>query len=513
MQGRQQLIDQEVEVPDNQQLVSTTDLRGVITYANPVFCQVAGFSEQELVGHNHNIVRHPDMPKQAFADLWSKLKQGRSWRGMVKNRTQDGRYYWVDAYVTPLYQQGQHVGYQSVRVRASDELKRRATRVYAQFNRGKSADRWRSAVMSRWLGGAFLVGMLLLTTVLLGWQAGLLVALTAAGLAGCFFDNLFRIPAELEQMRSSFDSPSRLIYAGSSAFDVARFHIGLLEARVRTILGRTHDSTNALKLDADAIRGVAEVTHRSVEVESEQLQLLAAAMQQMSTTSHDIGQSTATASTRARETLEHCESARNSMQTSSESVQMLANDLERMADSAGELKAETDRINTILAEVQGISEQTNLLALNASIEAARAGEHGRGFAVVADEVRALSARSNDAAELIQQALLQIRTTLESWSQRVEDSRGFSRACVAESDSTLTLVDEIAGMAQEVSDLAFNITVAIEQQSTVTEEVSKNVEQINKVVSDTLNNAHQLRESSESLTKRSDTLASMSQMFG
>ena len=101
----QNVINEEVTFSAEQELVSTTDLRGVITYANPAFCQVAGFTAEELIGKNHNLVRHPDMPAAAFADLWQKLKQGQSWRGLVKNRCKDGRYYWVDAFVTPIYQQ------------------------------------------------------------------------------------------------------------------------------------------------------------------------------------------------------------------------------------------------------------------------------------------------------------------------------------------------------------------------------------------------------------------------
>ena len=86
MRRGQEIINQEVTYSDNQELVSTTDLRGVITYVNKEFCAIAGYSEEELLGKNHNIVRHPDMPKAAFKEMWEKLKQGHSWRGMVKNR-------------------------------------------------------------------------------------------------------------------------------------------------------------------------------------------------------------------------------------------------------------------------------------------------------------------------------------------------------------------------------------------------------------------------------------------
>ena len=102
--------DTEVEFADDIQLVSTTDLKGDITYANPAFCQVAGYRLEEMLGQHHNLVRHPDMPKAAFADLWAHLQAGKPWRGMVKNRCKDGRYYWVDAYVTPIYEDGKMVG-------------------------------------------------------------------------------------------------------------------------------------------------------------------------------------------------------------------------------------------------------------------------------------------------------------------------------------------------------------------------------------------------------------------
>ncbi len=95
---------QENLVGDSDELVSTTDLKGVITYCNDAFCRIAEYSHDELLGQNHNIVRHGDMPKAAFGDMWARLKQGKAWRGIVKNSTKSGGYYWVDAYVTPIYE-------------------------------------------------------------------------------------------------------------------------------------------------------------------------------------------------------------------------------------------------------------------------------------------------------------------------------------------------------------------------------------------------------------------------
>ena len=97
------VTEQERHVTPGQELVTQTDLKGRITYVNPAFIQVSGFSEDELVGHNHNVVRHPDMPQEAFEDLWSTLKLGRPWCKMVKNRCKNGDFYWVKANVTPVY--------------------------------------------------------------------------------------------------------------------------------------------------------------------------------------------------------------------------------------------------------------------------------------------------------------------------------------------------------------------------------------------------------------------------
>ncbi|WP_290433866.1 PAS domain-containing protein, partial [Aeromonas caviae] len=156
------LIDEEVDFPANEQLVSTTDLQGVITYANDHFCRVAGYSRAELIGQHHNMVRHPDMPKAAFADLWGKLKQGKPWRGMVKNRCKDGRYYWVDAYVTPIFEQGRINGYQSVRSRAAPEMKAVAGRTYARLKSVERGERKGGLSLRPMRHGLAIVGLLLM---------------------------------------------------------------------------------------------------------------------------------------------------------------------------------------------------------------------------------------------------------------------------------------------------------------------------------------------------------------
>ncbi len=119
-------------------IVSRTDRRGVITYVNPYFCEISGFTESELIGAPHNIIRHPDMPAEAFKDLWNTLSAGRPWTGYVKNRCKNGDHYWVLANVTPVWENGEIVGYLSVRSKPERTEVEAASRAYALFKAGQA---------------------------------------------------------------------------------------------------------------------------------------------------------------------------------------------------------------------------------------------------------------------------------------------------------------------------------------------------------------------------------------
>lgn len=133
MKNNQPVTDKEVLLTPETLIVSKTDLKGRITYINRDFLQISGFAEAELIGQSHNIVRHPDMPVEAFADLWQTLAQNRPWTGFVKNRCKNGDFYWVRANVTPIWEDGKVTGYMSVRRLAEPEITRQVDEVYRQF--------------------------------------------------------------------------------------------------------------------------------------------------------------------------------------------------------------------------------------------------------------------------------------------------------------------------------------------------------------------------------------------
>lgn len=128
----------EIELEARHLIVSKTDLKGQITYVNKDFIEISGFAESEAVGQSHNIVRHPDMPVEAFEDLWRSLKAGRPWVGYVKNRCKNGDFYWVEAHATPMLENGQVTGFMSVRRRASREAVASAEKAYRLFREGKA---------------------------------------------------------------------------------------------------------------------------------------------------------------------------------------------------------------------------------------------------------------------------------------------------------------------------------------------------------------------------------------
>ncbi len=135
MQNKNASVTQkEVTFPPGKVLISKTDTKGIITYANDAFVAISGYSREELIGKSHNIVRHPDMPPQAFKWLWDTLKAGRPWRGVVKNRCKNGDHYWVRATIAPIIENGNVTGYLSVRRPPSREQVAEAEALYRKLN-------------------------------------------------------------------------------------------------------------------------------------------------------------------------------------------------------------------------------------------------------------------------------------------------------------------------------------------------------------------------------------------
>lgn len=487
MRRGQTVVNQEVTFEEHQELVSTTDLRGVITYANKEFCDIAGYSQDELIGKNHNIVRHPDMPKAAFKELWEKLKAGHSWRGMVKNRCKDGRYYWVDAFVTPIFEHGQLVGYQSVRTKASADLKNKAQALYDKVNAGKSIASLRENVTLRQLTSVLI---LIAGIIALGFVTSTVTAVIALLLSALLIfinaDELIVTPKELKKQQAQFDSVSRYIYSGHHPFSISDYTNQMLSAKLRTVLGRMKDSTFAFKSIATSLDEQSTLTEKGISAQGERISDIASAMTQMSTTIGEISSNTQHTADKVTATYQSCTDIKDHIIDNSAMVSDLANQVENAAQTATSLASEADKIGQVMSEIEGIAEQTNLLALNAAIEAARAGEHGRGFAVVADEVRALSSRTQRATAQIYSSIKEIQDTLFSWSKVMQTTKEQADECVNTTGHTQQELDAIFAQINEIAQLAAEISTAAEQQQMVSSDIGNSLSSIKDHSDENLN---------------------------
>ncbi|GAA6204993.1 methyl-accepting chemotaxis protein [Thalassotalea sp. SU-HH00458] len=507
------MTNNEVTFPSTEQLVSITDLQGVIQYANEDFCRVAGYSAKELIGQHHNIVRHPNMPKAAFADLWQKLKRGDSWRGMVKNRCKNGDYYWVDAYVTPLYENDKIVGYQSVRTLPSKKDKVAAQTLYDALNQDKNTVEFSTNInVKRVLATLICVMSCGYLAYAFSLVAACILFMTLLAVVVIFNDEFILLPAKISETKASYDSPSRLIFSGKGIFSLLNYPNLLQQAKVRTILGRGNDTGKSLLDLAEQLKDTSSKTLEGLFEENSQLNQLATAINEMTATIDEVSKNTAGAHDKVVIIQDESSKTITTIETSQSKIIHLAGEVEKAATSANSLVEDADKISTIMSEIEGIADQTNLLALNAAIEAARAGEQGRGFAVVADEVRTLASRTQSATEQIRGSVVELQNTLQQWSQVMLASRDDAEQCVDDSKLSKESMVNIKAMLDDITDVTAQIATASEEQSAVANEINQSVHHIDSISKENVNNAEQVNENGQNVTDKAQEIEKLSSTF-
>lgn len=501
------IVNEEVFFPKGIELVSTTDTRGVITYANKAFCDVAGYELKELVGKKHNVVRHPDMPEAAFKDLWDHLKKGEPWRGAVKNRCKDGRYYWVDAFVTAIYENEELIGYQSVRTNLAKEYRERATKFYAGINNEKKTLSFLKE--TKYKHALFILIALLLSQITSSSLfVGMLLPLTYL----IFYSELIKTQIFWKRTKEQYDSVSRFVFCEDTPFSIAEFHFRILEGKVKTIIGRIVDGGRSLEQAVTSLTSAAKNTQDRVDKESVEICQVSSAIEEMTATINEVASNSVTTSSKVQLAHKKCQAATGAMSDNMKQVKELAQEVEDSARSAKSLAEEAEKIGSIMNEIQGIADQTNLLALNAAIEAARAGEHGRGFSVVAEEVRALSSRTHSATEQIHTSIKEIQDTLLSWSSKMNAGKEAANLCVEQAHIANSEVSAVYSVISEISDLTVQISAAAEEQSIVSNKISNNILNISNASQENLHQATSVNTDSEEIKIQTEKLVSLVSTF-
>lgn len=513
------ITQREYAFPAGQALVSTTDLQWRILYCNPAFIEVSGYIREELLGQPHNMIRHPDMPGEAFRDMWQTIESGQPWSGLVKNRRKNGDHYWVMANVTPLLDGDRPVGYMSVRTLPDRQQVSEAETVYARMreaaSRGGGGPRLQAGrlapqgVLARGLDrlqgdGHWRTQALCLLGVAGGWGGAKLMSLWPGQLAATAAAALLAAGVSVgvaalirrqnqEPLKALLRFANRLA-AGDLTGQLSTGQPGL-SGRLARALNQL--SVNLMAIVGDTRAGVEQLRHTSHDLASgnrnlaERTESQASSLEQTSASMAEITETVRHSADTARDVADVARQAADVTARSTEAVKEVTVTVEAIADASR-------RIREITQVIDGIALQTNLLALNAAVEAARAGEQGRGFGVVAGEVRQLAQRTSVAAREIKDLIEDAGLKVEAGSEQTR------RACGT--------MEEAQVAVQRMSELVAGISAGASEQLNGISQINEAVSHMDQLTQKNAALVDELSSASETVTGQAQAVTEAVAVF-
>jgi methyl-accepting chemotaxis protein len=476
---REIMTDDRVEYSEDDNLISTTKEDSHITYCNEDFCRVAGYKESEILNKPHNVIRHDDMPKAAFEQLWSYIKSGKSWMGLVKNRCKGSGHYWVSAFVTPIIgKDGKVHEYQSVRTRPDEEQISRASSLYQGLTKGRT-----SARRIQWLH--IIPAIMAIQVIVLAFSDMMSTLLLQVLMTVCLCVQLFA----LLKIKNRFSSVNKMAekhyhnqlmeqpYTGYCD-DLSKIELAMImkRAELRAVTARASETSDTILAAANEEFINSHEIDTQLHDQDVAIDAMATSAEQMLASINEVVQQAKHSSEFASNSKNTATIAVATVEEATEAVQILSQQLEESKLALKELYSDVGGIKSILTLIQGIADQTNLLALNAAIEAARAGEHGRGFAVVADEVRSLSGKTSSSVEDIRANIEALQVTVNKTGSIIEKGIESSQHSMSKSEqgkeAFQTIVDDLTSIGSQSAETLNAITDQVQVTQTMSDHVER-----------------------------------------